>query len=112
MGPQQWVDKSGPVTVWLTSVGPLWMQEGDAIVWELLGHATRIWHIATQQLSCNEEPALKAASRIFGYWSSRQAWLVSASGTACAKHGCRSIRVSCMCVMSVTDVLVSEQVHV
>ncbi|DBB08139.1 TPA: hypothetical protein ACH3X3_008328 [Trebouxia sp. C0006] len=52
------------------------LQEGDAIVWELLGHATRIWHIATQQLSCNEEPALKAASRIFGYWSSRQAWLL------------------------------------
>ena len=47
-------------------------------MWELLGQATRIWHIATQQLSCSEEPALKAAARIFGYWSSRQAWLVSA----------------------------------
>ena len=52
------------------------MQEGDAIVWELLGHATRIWHVATQQLQGCEEPVLKAANTIFGYWSSRQAWLV------------------------------------
>ncbi|DBA81006.1 TPA: hypothetical protein ACH3X2_007212 [Trebouxia sp. C0005] len=52
------------------------LQEGDAIVWELLGHATCIWHIATQQLFCSEEPSLKAARRIFGYWSSRQAWLL------------------------------------
>lgn len=52
------------------------MQEGDAIVWELLGHATRIWHVATQQLQGCEEPVLKAAEAIFGYWSSRQAWLV------------------------------------
>ena len=61
------------------------MQEGDALVWELLGHATRIWHIATQQLSCSEEPVLKAATRIFGYWSSRQAWLVSAFGHSMRK---------------------------
>ncbi|DBB05516.1 TPA: hypothetical protein ACH3X1_012469 [Trebouxia sp. C0004] len=52
------------------------LQEGDAIVWELLGHATCIWHIATHQLLCSEEPTLKAAARIFGYWSSRQAWLL------------------------------------
>ena len=55
------------------------LQEDDAIVWELLGHATRIWHIATAQLPCRDDAALTAAKRIFGYWSSRQAWLVSAS---------------------------------
>ena len=52
------------------------MQENDAVIWELLGHATRIWHLATEQLPCPEEEVLKAAQRIFGYWSSRQAWLV------------------------------------
>ena len=54
----------------------LYAQEDDAIVWELLGHATRIWHIASGQLACQDESVLKAARRIFHYWSSRQAWLV------------------------------------
>lgn len=54
-------------------------QEDDAIVWELLGHATRIWHIASGQLQLpfQHEPILQAARRIFNYWSTRKAWLVS-----------------------------------
>ena len=61
-------------------------QEEDAIVWELLGHATRIWHIATQQLQGTEEPVLRAEQRIFGYWSSRQAWLVRVSSHELHTH--------------------------
>lgn len=52
------------------------LQADDAIVWELLGHATRIWHIASGQLGPQEERVQQAADIIFNYWSSRKAWLV------------------------------------
>ena len=51
------------------------LQEGDAAVWELLGYATRIWHIASKQLPVTPTEKL-AADRIFSYWTSREAWLV------------------------------------
>ena len=52
------------------------LQAGDAAVWELLGYATRIWHIASNQLPVTPSEKL-AADRIFSYWTSREAWLVS-----------------------------------
>lgn len=53
------------------------LQEDEAIVWELLGSATAIWHLATAQLQAPSQAHKQAADQIFGYWTSRQAWLVS-----------------------------------
>ena len=61
-------------------------QEDDAVIWELLGHATRIWHIATGQFACDDKAVAQAAERIFGFWSSRQAWLVSRLSASHSKY--------------------------